>query len=253
MEVIVFANWKMNKLLDEGKEFIEELVGIYGVKKGLELIMCVPCLYIGFLSPLCEDTCIGIGSENIFYEEAGQFTGEISAPMLVSVGCRYALIGHSERRKYFGENDRDVNKKMRKALRHGLIPVVCIGETREDRDGGKMFDVLDRQTRECIRGLESGQKCHVAYEPRWAIGTGETPEYGEIEEAHQFIGEKLGEHHGPDVRKGINLLYGGSVSPENVFSICSLEHVDGVGFGGCSLDIDCFTRGIDESLRAESA
>ena len=249
--MIVFTNWKMNKLLDESRTFISKLVGEYGSNERLELIMCVPSLYIGFLSPICKNTSIGIGSENIFYEDSGQYTGEISAPMLVSVGCRYALIGHSERRKYFGENDLNVNRKMIAALRHGLIPIICIGEDGEEREGGKTFEVLDRQVRECLHGLEAECKCHVAYEPRWAIGTGITPGYDEIEEAHKFISNKIEEHHGDGVRRGISLLYGGSVNPDNVFRICSLENVDGVGFGGCSLDLICLRKGLNESLRAE--
>jgi triosephosphate isomerase len=250
---IVFSNWKMNKTLEESRIFFEGLVSRYGSHTDLELIMCIPYLYIGFVSPLCRGSCLGVGSENLHSDDWGAYTGEISAPMLVSAGCTYALIGHSERRKYFNEDDALVNAKQLSALKHGLFPITCIGETREERDSGKMFDVLERQVRICLKGVQSGQKLHVAYEPRWAIGTGVTPAFSEIQEAHLFIRDQIDRIHGHEISMNVHLLYGGSVTPENAYDICMLDGVDGVGFGGCSLDLDCLNRGVDESIRAFQA
>ena len=247
---IVFTNWKMNKTLSETKEFFTELVKLHGGRTDLELIMCIPSLYIEAVAASCRDTCIRVGSENVYPGDWGAFTGETSAPMLKSVGCEIALIGHSERRKFFHENDELVGKKLKSALQHGLFPIVCIGETREERDAGKMFAILGRQVEVCFQCLTPDSRMYIAYEPRWSIGTGIIPEYAQIEEAHRFIREELVKRYGKPISENIKLLYGGSVSPENSFAICSLNHVDGVGYGGCSLDLDCLSRGIEESVRA---
>ena len=250
---IVFTNWKMNKTLAETQEFFARLVKLHGNRKGLELIMCIPSLYIGAVATSCIGTCIRVGSENIYPGDWGAYTGETSAPMLQSVGCEIALIGHSERRKFFHEDDELVGMKLKSALEHGLFPIVCIGETREERDAGQMYDVLERQVEICFQCLAQESKLYIAYEPRWAIGTGLIPEYTQIEEAHRFIREEIVKRYGTAISDNIRLLYGGSVSPENSFAICSLKHVDGVGYGGCSLDLDCLSRGIEESVRAFQA
>jgi triosephosphate isomerase len=247
---IVFTNWKMNKTLDESRTFFHELVNRFGRNTNLELIMCIPAPFIGFVTTACAGSCIGVGSENHYTGDYGAFTGEISAPMLASVGCEYALIGHSERRTYFHEDDDLVNSKLISALTHGLFPIVCIGETRAEREAGQAFSILKRQVQTCLKNVGENHKLHVAYEPRWAIGTGTIPDYGEIEDAHLFIREQIESIFGPSVSGNTAILYGGSVSPDNTFSICSLRGVDGVGFGGCSLDLECLSRGIDESLRA---
>jgi len=250
---IIFTNWKMNKTLTETKKFFVDLVKLHGDRKDLELIMCIPSLYIEAVASSCSSTCIRIGSENMYPGDWGAFTGETSAPMLKSVGCDIALIGHSERRKYFHENDELVGKKLKSALEHGLFPIVCIGETREERDASRMFTVLERQVEICFQCLTSDSELYIAYEPRWAIGTGIIPKYAQIEEAHRFIREEIVKRYGMAVSDNIRLLYGGSVSPENSFAIASLKHVDGVGYGGCSLDLDCLSRGIEESVQAFQA
>ncbi len=250
---IVFTNWKMNKTLAETEEFFTRLVKLHGDRKDLELIMCIPSLYIRAVATSCNGTCIRIGSENMYPGDWGAYTGETSAPMLKSVGCEIALIGHSERRKFFHEDDELVGKKLKSALDHGLFPIACIGETREERDAGQMFAVLARQVEICFQCLTPDSRLYIAYEPRWAIGAGIIPEYPQIEEAHRFIREEIVKRYGTAVSDNIRLLYGGSVSPQNSFAICSLEHVDGVGYGGCSLDLDCLSRGIEESVRAFQA
>jgi len=248
-KVVVFSNWKMNKKLDEARVFIKKLVTLLGKRQDIIVIMCIPYTYIGSVTSLTKDTCIEIGSENMHAKEWGEFTGEISAPMLVSVGCSHVLLGHSERRRYFDETDEEVGRKMLSALHNGLTPIVCIGETLEEKDSGRTFEILDKQIRVCLQDIIPSHRCYVAYEPRWAIGTGMAPEYGEIEKSHLFIRKKIGEYYGEVVSGNTGVLYGGSVTADNSSKICSLNGVDGVGFGGCSLDFDCFTKGIEEVAR----
>jgi len=219
-------------------------------RKDIIIILCIPYPYISFAASLCKGTCIWIGSEDMHAEKWGEYTGEVSAPILVSIGCSYVLLGHSECRKYFHESDEEVGRKMRTALCNGLIPLVCIGETLEEKTSGRTLEILDQQVRVCLRGITPVDRCYIAYEPRWAIGTGETPNDEEIENAHLFIRKKIVEYYGKEVSQNIGVLYGGSVTSENSYRICSLRGVDGLGYGRCSLDFDCFTKGIEESVRA---
>lgn len=253
MPVIVFANWKMNKTLDEARGFIERLAGEFGRARGVQVIMCVPSPYLSALGPLCGDGSVYIGGENIYDREWGPYTGEVSAPMLRSAGATHVLIGHSERRRCFGDTDESVNRKLRLAAKNELTAIVCIGETREEREGGGMFQVLERQVRVCLRGIRAGETCCLAYEPRWAIGAGVTPTLEEIEETHTFIRRTVADVYGAEAAVAVPLLYGGSVTPENTRDICGLPHVDGVGLGGCSLDYDCFARALGEALAAAGA
>ena len=185
-KAIVFSNWKMNKTLDEAVDFIGRLAGLLGKRDDLVVIMCIPYTYIGAVSHLVQDSCIAIGSENMHAAQWGAFTGEISAPMLASVGCTHVLLGHSERRAYFGETDEAVGRKMLSAVRNGMIPIVCIGETLEEREAGRTREILEMQVKVCLEGVPPSTRICVAYEPRWAIGTGRTPEYGDIEKTHVY-------------------------------------------------------------------
>jgi triosephosphate isomerase len=248
MSLTVFTNWKMNKTLQEARSFVERLVGEYGSRQEIEIIMCVPSLYLTDLAPLCRDSAVYIGGENIYDKEWGAYTGEISAPMVRSTGATHILIGHSERRLYFGDTDESVNRKLHLALENDLSAIVCIGETREERDSGSMYRVLERQVRVCFEGLRSGVPVYLAYEPRWAIGTGVTPTMDQVEEIHAFIRRKAVEVYGEKTGSALPLLYGGSVTPENTRTLCGLTHVDGVGLGGCSLDYDCFSRALNAVL-----
>jgi triosephosphate isomerase len=246
--VHIFANWKMNLTRLQAEEFIGRMVADYGARKALQLAVCAPCPYLGFLSPLCEGSSIGIGAQNMHSEEAGAFTGEVSAGMLAEVGCSYVLLGHSERRRDFQESDGAVGSKALTAIRHGLTPIVCIGETREEREAGRTFEILRRQAAGCLAGVPPGGRLWLAYEPRWAIGTGITPSGEEIEAVHGFLRGWIEECCGSELSGGIPILYGGSVDSRNSAAICRLPHVDGLGYGGCSLDYRCFTAGIDQAL-----
>jgi triosephosphate isomerase len=252
-EYAVFANWKMNKRKEEAAEFIGKLASFLpSAEKNLVVIMCVPYPYIDALVQKTKGGNVLIGAENVFYEENGEYTGEVSAPMLASIGCSHVLIGHSERRKYFQENDTDVNRKALSVLRHHMIPIICIGETLEERDRGEVFTVLERQVRICLAGIPKNEKFYIAYEPRWAIGMGITPQMDEIENVHRYIREKIIAFYGEGVSENTAVLYGGSVKPENTYGISLLKNVDGVGVGGCSLEINCFNMVIKEMMRAYS-
>ncbi len=248
--VVVFANWKMYKTAEEAKSFITTLVNGFRDSKRLVTIMCVPYPYIAALCPLCEGTQIHIAAENMYELDWGAYTGEVSAPMLKSVGCSHVLLGHSERRWYFGEDDESVNRRFRCTLNHGITPIVCIGETAEEKNRGMVYDILQRQIQICLDGVSEGNICYVAYEPRWAIGAGITPELDEIEETHRFLRESIITSYGETVSHSVKILYGGSVNRENTRDICALEHVDGIGIGSCSLDFDCFSASLRNAVAA---
>lgn len=250
-KVVVFANWKMYKTAEEAKTFINMLVKDFKDIEKLVTIMCVPYPYIAALCPLCTDTQIHIAAENMYELDWGAYTGEVSAPMLKSVGCSHVLLGHSERRGYFGEKDESVNRKFRCAQKHGITPIVCIGETSEEKQKGLMHDILQRQIKICIDGVSKENPCYVAYEPRWAIGAGITPELGDIEKTHRFLRETVTARYGEEVSQSIGILYGGSVNKENAYDICTLEHVDGIGIGSCSLDFDCFSASLRNAVAAK--
>ena len=248
--VIVFANWKMYKTAEEAKSFITGLIRDFKDSKRLVTIMCVPYPYIAALCLLCEGTNIHIAAENMYELDWGAYTGEVSAPMLKSVGCTHVLLGHSERRGYFGEDDESVNRRFRCALKHGVTPIVCIGETAEEKHKGMVHDILQRQIRICLDGVSEATSFYVAYEPRWAIGAGITPELDEIEETHRFLREGISARYGEVVSHSIKILYGGSVTRENTRDICALEHVDGIGIGSCSLDYECFSASLRNAVAA---
>ena len=247
-KVSIFANWKMNMGRFEAVRFVQRLVSMYGARDDLELAICAPYPYLGDLVTACGDSRIGIGAQNMHQQEAGAFTGEVSVSMLTDVGCRYVLLGHSERRSYCRESDGAVNRKAILALARGLIPIVCIGETSRERDAGVTFEVLERQVKNCLGGIAGNSRLWLAYEPRWAIGAGCTPDSREICDVLEFLRTKIIACCGRELSSRIPLLYGGSVNEDNSRQICSLEPVDGVGCGGCSLDFECFSKGIEEAV-----
>lgn len=252
-EAIILANWKMNKTLEEAKSFVRNMIDAFGKEQYVRIVILAPYPYIGFLSEMCEGTTVSIGAENMFHDEWDKYTGEVSAPMLAGVGCKYVMLGHSFRRGYFGEDDSEINRRCLVALRYDITPIVCIGETIEEKNSGVMREVLERQVKVCFRGvrIKNDQIFWVIYEPRWAIGTGVTPPFEEIGRIHLYIKELLMKYYGAEIARGVPVVYGGSVQSENVFRIYSQEGVGGVGFGGCSLDIGCFSDAIESAIRAK--
>ena len=195
------------------------------------------------VSKLLSDN-IGLGAQNVFYEDEGAFTGEISIKMLVSAGCRYVIIGHSERRQYFGETDESVNKKIKAAISENLIPVFCIGESEQERDLEETFSVLDKQVAKGLENFSENDLLNlvIAYEPIWAIGTGKTATPDQVQEVHGFLRSSIEKKFGNNLAKIVRILYGGSVKPDNISGLMELPDVDGALVGGASLDPETFSK-----------
>ena len=236
----IAANWKMNKTIAETREFISHFVS--GVKDSLnvDIVLAPPFTSLAAAAEDLKNTNIFLAAQNIFYEEKGAYTGEISPSMLVDAGCTYVIIGHSERRQYFMENDETVNKKIKAARKAGLGVIVCVGESLEEREAGKTFDVL---LRELERGLDGigPQNMVIAYEPIWAIGTGRTATPEQAQEVHAYIRGTLRVLYGNKAEE-LCIIYGGSVTPENVDSLMACEDVDGALVGGAGLKVESFAR-----------
>jgi len=199
-----------------------------------------------------EGSSIQLGAQNLFWEEKGAFTGEISPPMLKDAGCQYATIGHSERRQYFGETNETVNKKVKAALAHELTPIMCIGESLEEREKGKTMDKVETQINSGLEGLGKDEirRIVIAYEPIWAIGTGLTATPSQAEEVHSFIREKLAEKYGNEIASYAIILYGGSVKPDNTYSLLKENNINGALVGGASLEADSFIQIAKEAIKA---
>ncbi len=236
---IVAGNWKMNKTLEEARELFLEIVdGSADMPENVRLIIAPPALYLhGFYRELPLNTNVFLGAQNCHYEKSGAFTGEIAPPMLHSVGVRYCIIGHSERRNLFGESDGTIAMKIDAVLQQGLTPILCCGESLEKRKEGTHFDTVKEQLQNALAHLSASKAQHlvIAYEPVWAIGTGETATPGQAGEMHAFIRKELEKMFDPSVAQHLPLLYGGSCKPENANDIFAQEHVDGGLIGGASL------------------
>jgi triosephosphate isomerase len=239
---LIAANWKMYKTPPEAKKFCEEFLPLVAGHTRDEIVICAPYIDISTLSCALFEKGIGIGAQNLYWEKEGAFTGEISAPMLKAIGCTHVIIGHSERRQYFGETDDSVNKKLKAALEAQLIPIVCVGEVLEEREAKLTDDVLRRQCTNAFRGIggDRAGTVVVAYEPVWAIGTGKTATPDMAVDAHLTIREEVATALGDDLAKNMRILYGGSVKPDNAKALMSQEEIDGALVGGASLDPKSF-------------
>lgn len=248
----IAGNWKLNKTVSEALELISSLKeACQGITEA-EIIAIPPFTALSSVASSIQDSPITLGAQNLFWEDNGAFTGEVSASMLVDVGCSYVVIGHSERRQYFGETNESVNKKIQAALSHGLTPIFCMGESLEERESGKTMGKVESQILEGLVGIESedSRKIIFAYEPIWAIGTGLTASTDQAENIHNFIRNILAEKYGNDVSSCAIILYGGSVKPDNTFSLLSEKDINGALVGGASLKADSFAEIIKEGIRA---
>jgi triosephosphate isomerase len=236
----IAANWKMHKTIAETREFIAQFAS--GVKdmSDVDIILAPPFTSLSAAAESLKNTNILLSAQNVFYEEKGAYTGEISPLMLVDIGCRYAIIGHSERRQFFFETDDVLNKKNKAVKKAGLGVIVCVGESLEERESGKTFDVLLRELEKGLDGT-GPQNTVIAYEPIWAIGTGKTATPEQAQEVHAYIREKLRVLYGNEADE-LCIIYGGSVTPDNVDSLMACEDVDGALVGGASLKVESFTR-----------
>ena len=233
------ANWKMHLVEDIKDSFIEPVMNSFPFDKA-ESVICAPYLSVPLMSQYVDQSKIKLGVQNISEHDKGAYTGEVSAQMVSSVGAKYTIVGHSERRAYFFEDDDLVYKKALKAQESGLIPVICIGENLDQRESGLVEDVITEQMALLLQGLESGKfkyDFYLAYEPIWAIGTGVVATVEQIAQAHGIIRSKLSSCH-KDLAQGVKILYGGSLKPGNASEILSLDDVDGGLIGGASLSVD---------------
>jgi triosephosphate isomerase (TIM) len=246
-KLLFAANWKMHMGTKETNEYLNEFV-IHTQTINGDVVFFVPYTVLSMARELIQGFKIGLGAQNFHHEDKGAFTGEISLGMLKEF-CNYVLIGHSERRHVFNETNTQVNKKLKKAFAHNLLPVVCIGETEEEKNDNKTSDVLAEQLQKAFEGIIAEDAAHVviAYEPVWAIGSGKTPTPLEIEDIHSFIRETIEAMFGNDTAQNMRILYGGSVKPDNAKEILEKEDVDGVLVGGASLDPKSFL-GIIKSV-----
>ncbi len=239
---IVAGNWKMNLTFPEGKALVEALKKNLADIKKSDVVVCPPFPYLATLSEILKGSQIGLGAQNLFFEERGAFTGEVSAEMLLSVGTQYVIVGHSERRKYFGETNEIVNRKVKRALVSKLIPIMCVGETLEQREKEETEAVVSTQVREGLFELTAAdvQKVIIAYEPIWAIGTGRTATPAQAVEVHKLIRSVVREKFNGDVAEHLRIQYGGSVKPDNAESLLGEPEIDGALVGWASLKADSF-------------
>jgi len=239
---LIAGNWKLHKTVSEARELVKSMLpGLQGIS-GVEKLLCPPFTALMAVAEMLKGKNIGLGGQNLYWEASGAYTGEISPTMLAEF-CQYVIIGHSERRAYFGETDQTVNKKVQAALAHNLTPVVCVGETLEENEANRAAEVVSRQVKDGLSGtkVSSGDDLVVAYEPVWAIGTGRaaTPEDAVVI-IRNVIRPTLSGLFGEGVAQGVRVLYGGSVKPGNAADFFSLEDVDGALIGGASLKADDF-------------
>ena len=243
---VIAGNWKMNKLPNEAIDFIDRLTPLVKNTEN-EVIVCVPYTDLFYALLTAQNTNIKIGAQNMHYEEKGAYTGEVSASMLKSIGVEYVIIGHSERRQYFNETDETVNKKVKSAFEHGLNPIVCVGETLEQRESGKAEEIITMQAQKALDGLKEEQVKNtiIAYEPIWAIGTGKTATSEDANNAIKAIRNKICQIYGQNVGKGIIIQYGGSVKSANCKELFTTSDIDGGLVGGASLDPEEFAKIIN--------
>lgn len=234
------ANWKMNKAVFETVDFISAFIPEVKDVSDVDIVLAPPFTSLAAAAEKVKNTSILLAAQDVFYEEKGAYTGEISPPMLVDIGCAYVIIGHSERRQYFYETDDIINKKIKAARNKGLGVIFCIGESLKEREAGKTFEILEREIRNGLEGV-GPEKLVVAYEPIWAIGTGKTATPGLAQEAHAFVREKLKALYGNKADE-LCILYGGSVTPDNVDTLMACNDVDGALVGGASLKVESFSR-----------
>ena len=241
---LIAGNWKMFKTGPEAFKTAAELVHRVRDVDGVDIMIAPPFTALSHAADAVRNSRVALGAQNMFWEAKGAYTGEISPVMLKDMGCSYVIIGHSERRQYFGETDETVNKKIQAALLHQLVPILCVGESEQQRDAGDTFSVLDKQIRFGLKGFSSEalRTLVIAYEPVWAIGTGKTATNAQAQEVHQFLRGLMEEIFSNPLAKSIRILYGGSVKPGNIRELMGMPDVDGALVGGASLEAEVFSQ-----------
>lgn len=253
---LVAGNWKMNTDRASGQSLAKALAENSPAEEaGVEVLVCPPFVYVDGVGQAVADSAVQLGAQDVYFEESGAFTGEVSVSMLKDMGCRYVIIGHSERRHVMGETDEVINRKVKAALAGGLQVVLCVGELLSEREAGNTESVLDRQMAGGLADVsaEEAGDIVIAYEPVWAIGTGVTATTEQAESAHLHLRNWLSGHYNQQVADNTRILYGGSVKPDNAESLMSQPNVDGALVGGASLKADLFVPIIDAARKLASA
>jgi triosephosphate isomerase len=240
-KILIAGNWKMNKTTAEAKALVAEIVAGCGSETKVDVAVCPPFTALESAAGSLKGSNVILGAQNVYVKADGAYTGEVSAPMLVEVGCKAVILGHSERRQYFGETDAFINEKSLVALKAGLMPIICVGETLEEREAGKMMEVVTRQTVGALKGMTESDaaKIVIAYEPVWAIGTGKTATPEMAQEVHAAIRALLVKQFGA-AGNGVRILYGGSMKPENASELLDQADIDGGLIGGAALKAKSF-------------
>ncbi len=242
---IIAGNWKMHFLVSEAEAFVKELVvALDGGSDDVDVVVAPPFTSLFSIGNLLVGSTIGLAAQNAHWESSGAYTGEVSAKMLNDVGCKYAIIGHSERRQYFGETDETVNKRLQAVLAEGLTPILCVGEILEERKAGRTWEVIETQLRRGLADVSpsGAERLVIAYEPVWAIGTGETATPDQAQDVHAQIRGLIKELYDENLAQGLRIQYGGSVKPDNVRTLMDQTDIDGALVGGASLKVDSFIK-----------
>jgi triosephosphate isomerase len=239
---IIAGNWKMNKTSAEARDLAAKLIPLVAGVKDREVVLAPPFTALQSVADTIKGTNISLSAQNLHWEDKGAYTGEISAEMLLDLGCKYVNIGHSERRQYFGETDGTVNKKVKQALKEGLLPIMCVGETLAEREAGRLNEIIKRQVTGGLKDVtgDDMMKLVIAYEPVWAIGTGKTATPEQANEVHALIRQTVRTLYNADIAERLRIQYGGSVTPDNVSTLMAIPDIDGALVGGVSLKPESF-------------
>ena len=243
----IAGNWKMNLNRDEAVALARGIAESVGSASDIDVAVCPPFVYLAAVGQAIEGSSVGLGAQNMYHESSGAFTGEVSGGMILDVGCKYVILGHSERRHVLGESDAGINKKVHAALELALFPIVCVGETLDEREAGRTIEVVRTQFDGSLAGLTEDQIKRIvfAYEPVWAIGTGKVATPAQAEEVHADLRTLLENRYNADVASQVRIQYGGSVKPDNAAELLSQPNIDGALVGGASLKNDSFLRIVE--------
>jgi len=252
-KIIIAGNWKLFKTNQEAVELVNLLKREVSLIEEVDIVVCPVFTALSDVRDALLESNIGLGAQNLYWEDSGAFTGEVSGLLLKAIGVQYVIIGHSERRQFFGETDETVFKRIKAALKHNLVPIVCVGEMLAEREAGKTFDVIKKQCEGAFKNLseEEMEKLVIAYEPVWAIGTGKTATPAQAQEVHHYIRGLLKKMFSEELAAGMRIQYGGSVKPENTKELMSQPDIDGALVGGASLKSDSFAAIVKNSCGIE--
>ena len=253
-KLLIAGNWKMNTSLAGAEALARDLRGRLGETDEVDLAVCPPFVYLDVVARTLAGSRIALGAQDVYYEDDGAFTGEISAAMLKDLGCKYVICGHSERRHVIGEPDELINRKLLKCLAEGLLPILCVGELLAQRQAGETLDVVSRQVRLGLEGVSAADlgRVTIAYEPVWAIGTGVVATPAQAQEVHAMIRKLLSEQYDGQIAEAIRIQYGGSVKPDNAGELLACEDIDGALVGGASLRADDFASIVQAGRDAKN-